>query len=71
MKTTSIVRWLSTGLLIAALAGCQSMGSRSTKPKQCKDCYNGTCQKHTVGVESHDPATTPSQAPFVPYSAGK
>jgi hypothetical protein len=71
MKTTSIIRWITTGLLLGSLIGCQSMGSRSTKPKQCKDCNNGTCPKHTVGVESHDPIISPGPAPFPPYSAGK
>jgi predicted nucleic acid binding AN1-type Zn finger protein len=71
MRTTTIVRWLFAGLLLAAFAGCRSMGSGSPKPKKCEDCTNGTCSQHTVGSESHDPGTTPSQAPFAPYSVGK
>ena len=72
MRMASIVRWLATGLLVGALAGCQSMGSKPPKkPKPCLDCYNGTCKQHTVGSESHDPGTVPSQAPFQPYSVGK
>jgi hypothetical protein len=71
MTTKSIIRCLSTGLLLGSLAGCQSMGLKPSKPKQCPDCYNGTCKKHTVGDQWHEPGTVPSQSPFAPYSAGK